>query len=79
MGTPQELKLSTAYKTVRRKFCQSILKWSGDDSVKEEVSISNCDSHSGSVFNLLYLDLYCKLRHKIYLPEILGINTIKKS
>lgn len=59
MGTPQELKLSTAYKTVRRKFYQSIFKWFADDTVNEEVSNSNCAAHLYT-FRIIHLNLYRK-------------------
>lgn len=56
MGTPQELKLSTAYKTVRRKFYKSIFQWFADDTVNEEVSKFNCALHLYT-FRILYLNL----------------------
>jgi len=46
METPKEQTLSTAYKTVRRKFCQSIFRWSAIDSVNEEV----CVMHTHIIF-----------------------------
>jgi hypothetical protein len=71
MGTPQEWKLSTAYKTVRRKFCQSILRWSADDYVKEEVSIFNYKAHLDTL-NILYLNLSCGQRDKIFPKNIIN-------
>ncbi|PNF42352.1 hypothetical protein B7P43_G03676 [Cryptotermes secundus] len=52
MGTPQELKLSTAYKTVRRKFYQSIFKWFADDTVNEETK-SASPPDVGDLVNIL--------------------------
>jgi hypothetical protein len=57
MGTQQELKLSTAYKTVRRKFYQSIFKWFANDTVnEEEVSNFNFTEHL-YIFSNLYVNL----------------------
>jgi hypothetical protein len=73
MGTPQELKLSTAYKTVRRKFYQSIFKWFADDTVNEEVSDYN---YSALVytFRVLYSNFY-HIHRLVFDMNILNIYT----